>query len=118
MSHSDIAQTVAAAVTSQVKLWPYNEEELAIWFHLIKAQFTAAGIKLQKLKYAKALASLPKQVLRDILDTVNVCNASDQPFDRLKEVLCLGSSERAYGSPILSFFDSPWRCRASSPASS
>ncbi len=31
---------------------------------------------------------------------------------------CLGSSERVTGSPILSSSDSPWRCRASSPASS
>jgi hypothetical protein len=33
------------------------------------------------------LASLPKQVLQDILDTVDVCNESDQLFDLLKEVL-------------------------------
>jgi hypothetical protein len=33
------------------------------------------------------LASLPKQVLRDILDTIDVYNDSDQPFDHLKEVL-------------------------------
>jgi hypothetical protein len=40
-----------------------------------------------KLRYANALASLPKQVLQDILDTVDVCNKTDQPFDLLKEVL-------------------------------
>jgi hypothetical protein len=33
------------------------------------------------------LASLPKQVLWDILDIVDVCNESDQPFDLLKDVL-------------------------------
>jgi hypothetical protein len=33
------------------------------------------------------LASLPKQVLWDILDTVDVSNESDQPFDLLKEIL-------------------------------
>ncbi len=87
MSHSDNVQTAAAAATSQVKLCPYDEEEPAIWFCLIEKQFAAAGIKSQKLKYASALASLPKQVLRDILDTVNVCNESDQPLDFLKEVL-------------------------------
>jgi hypothetical protein len=78
MSHSENAQTVAVTVTSQVKLCPYDEEEPAIWFRLIK---------LQKLRYANALASLHKQVLQDILDTVDVCNDSDQPFDLLKEVL-------------------------------
>jgi hypothetical protein len=46
-----------------------------------------AGIKSQKLKYANALASLPKQVLRDILDALHVCNGSDEPFDLLKNTL-------------------------------
>jgi hypothetical protein len=73
MSHSDNAQTVATAGTSQVKLCPYNEEEPAIWFRLIEAQFTMAGIKPQNLRYTNALVSLPKQVLQDILDTVDVC---------------------------------------------
>ncbi len=54
---------------------------------LIEAQFAAAGIKSQKLKYANALANLPKQVLRDILDTIDVCNNSDEPFDFLKNTL-------------------------------
>jgi hypothetical protein len=36
------------------------------WFLFIEAKFAAAGIKSQKLKYANALASLPKQVLWDI----------------------------------------------------
>ncbi len=76
-----------AAATSQVKLCRYDEEEPAIWFRLLKAQFAAMGIKSQKLRYGNALASLPKQVLRDILGTVNICTESDQPFDLLKEIL-------------------------------
>ncbi len=71
-------------MTSQVKLCPYDEEDPAIWFRLIEAQFAAAGVKL---RYTNAFASLPKQVLWDILDTVDVCNESDQLFDLLKEVL-------------------------------
>ncbi len=43
------------------------------------ALFAAAGIKSQKFKYANALASLPKQVLRDIFDTLDVCNNSEEP---------------------------------------
>jgi hypothetical protein len=62
-------------------------EEPHIWFRLIKARFAAAGIKLQKLKYTNALPSLLKKVLRDILDTLDVCNDSDHPFDLLKTVL-------------------------------
>jgi hypothetical protein len=77
-----------------VKLCPYDEEEPHIWFCLIEAQFAAVGIKSQKLKYANALASLPKQVLRDILDTIDVCKDSDQPFDHLKDVL-LGQFEKS-----------------------
>ncbi len=83
----DLTSPVAAAATPQVKLCPYDEEEPHIWFHLIEAQFAAAGIKSQKLKYANALASLPKQVLRDILDTLDACNDSDEPFDFLKKNL-------------------------------
>jgi hypothetical protein len=60
MCHSDNVQTVAAAAIPQIKLCPYNEEEPAIWFCLIKAQFAAAGIKSQKLRYANALFSLLK----------------------------------------------------------
>ncbi len=69
MSETDNGQFVAAAATTQVKLCPYDEEEPAIWFCLIKAQFAAVGIKPQKVRYANAFASLPKQVLLDTLDT-------------------------------------------------
>ncbi len=81
MTCKDLTSPVAAAATSQVKLFPYDEEEPHIWFRLIEAQFVVAGIKSQKLKYANTLACLPKQVLRDILDTLDVCNDSAEPFD-------------------------------------
>jgi hypothetical protein len=87
MTHDDLATPVAAAATTQVKLCPYDEEEPHIWFRLIRAQFAAAGIRSQKLKYANALASLPKQVLQDILDMLDVCNESDEPFYYLKTSL-------------------------------
>jgi hypothetical protein len=87
MSRDNLTSPVAAAATAQVKLCPYDEEEPDIWFRLIEAQFAAAGIKSQKLKYANALASLPKQVLRDILDTLDVCNDSAEPFNYLKNTL-------------------------------
>jgi hypothetical protein len=54
---------------------------------IIEAQFAAAGIRSQKSKYANALASLPKQVLRDILHTLDICNDLDDPFDCLKDAL-------------------------------
>ncbi len=87
MSRDDLTTPVAAAATAQVKLCPYDEEEPHTRFRLIEAQFAAAGIKSQKLKFANALASLPKQVLQDILDTQDVCNNSAEPFDYLKNWL-------------------------------
>jgi hypothetical protein len=109
MTRDDLTHPVAAAATTLVKLYPYDEEEPHIWFRLIEAQFTAAGIRSQKLKYAKALANLPKQVLRDNLDTLDVCNDSDEPFDCLKDAL-LGQCSKSKW-----LFASPWKCRASSP---
>ncbi len=87
MTREDLTHPVTAAATTQVKLCPCDEEEPHIWFRIIEAQFAAAGIRSQKLKYANALASLPKQVLRDILDTLDVCNDSDEPLDHLKNTL-------------------------------
>jgi hypothetical protein len=87
MTLDNLTTPVATAATTKVKLCLYDEEEPHIWFLLIKAQFSAAGIRSQKLKYANALANLPKQVLRDILDTLDVCNESDEPFDYLKNTL-------------------------------
>jgi hypothetical protein len=78
MAQNDLIPPDAVAATSQVKRCPYDEEEPHIWFRLIEAQFAAAGFRSQKLKYANAQASLPKQVLRDILDAIDVCNDSDQ----------------------------------------
>jgi hypothetical protein len=59
IAQSDNGQTIVAAATSQVKLCPFDEEELAIWFRLIEVQSATAGIKSQKLRYANTLASLP-----------------------------------------------------------
>jgi hypothetical protein len=87
MTCDDLTSPVAAAATAQVKLCPYDKEEPHIWFRLIEAQFASAGIKSQKLKYANALVSLGKQVLRDILDTVDVCNDSAETFNFLKQTL-------------------------------
>jgi hypothetical protein len=87
MTREDLTHPVAVAATTQVELCPYDEEEPHIWFLLIEDQFAAAGIISQKLKYTNALASLPKQVLRDILNTLDVCNDSDEPFEHLKNTL-------------------------------
>jgi hypothetical protein len=115
MSLDDLTSPDAAVATAQVKLCPYDEEEPQIWFRLIKVQFAAAGIKSQKIKYVNALASLPKQVLWDILNTLDVCNDSAEPFDFLKNTL-LGQFEKSkWQSYCLNCFAFPWKCRALSP---
>jgi hypothetical protein len=115
MSRDTLVHLIAAAATTQVKLCPYDEKEPHIWFRIIKPQFAAAGIKSQKLKYANALVNLPKQVLQDILDTLHVCNDSDDPFDCLKDAL-LGQFGKSKWQTYFEFFASLWKCRASSPA--
>jgi hypothetical protein len=45
------------------------------------------GNQVAKTQVRQCFGHLPKQVLRDILDTVDVCNESDQPFDLLKDIL-------------------------------
>jgi hypothetical protein len=45
------------------------------------------GSDPKNLSMPIALASLAKQVLRDILDTLDVCNESDEPYDCLKDTL-------------------------------
>jgi hypothetical protein len=114
MTREDLTSPNAAAATSQVKLCPYDEEEQHIWFSLIEAQFAAAGIKSQKLKYANTLVSLPKQVLRDILYTLDVCNDSDELFNFLKNTL-LGQFGKSKWQSTLNCFVFPWKCRTSSP---
>jgi hypothetical protein len=84
MTREGLTTPVTAAATTQFKLCPFDVEEPHIWFRLNKAQFAAAGIRSQKPKYANALANLLKQVLRNILDPLDVCNESEKPFDYLK----------------------------------
>ncbi len=93
-TRDDLNTPVTAAATAQFKLCPYDEEEPHVWFHLIEAQFAAAVIRTQKLNYANTLGSLPKQVLWDILATLDVFNNSDEPFDCLKDTL-LGQFEKS-----------------------
>jgi hypothetical protein len=67
MALNDLVQPVAAAVTSQVKLCPYDEEEPHIWFRLIEAQFAAAGINFPQctVRYLQGLPTAPHPVTPD-----------------------------------------------------
>jgi hypothetical protein len=85
MPETDNGQTIAAAASTQ--LCPYDEEEQGLWCRLTEAQFTAGGVKSQKLKYAKAFGQPAQASPSGHLDTVDVCNDSGHPFDLLKDVL-------------------------------
>jgi hypothetical protein len=61
MSQNNLTHPVTEAAITRVKLCPYDEEEPHIWFRLIEAQFAAAGMRSQKLKYANALANCPSK---------------------------------------------------------
>jgi hypothetical protein len=93
----EVGQPVTAAATTQVTLCSYDEKERAIWFCLIKAQFAAASIKLQKLKYANALAILLKQVLWDILWTQMIPAMNQISRLTISKWFCWGSLARANG---------------------
>jgi hypothetical protein len=84
MSCDDLTTPVAAAATAQVKLCPYDEEEPHTWFRLIEAQLCSGRDQITKTQIRQRTWQLPKQVLRDILDTLDVCNNSAEPFDYLK----------------------------------
>ncbi len=57
MAPNDVVQPVAKAVTSQVKLCPYDEEEPHSWFRLIEAQFAASENQIRQRSPQSAQAS-------------------------------------------------------------
>jgi hypothetical protein len=61
MTREDLTSPVTAAATGLVKLCPNDEEELHIWFRLIKAQFAAAGIKSQNSNMPMPLPACPSK---------------------------------------------------------
>ncbi len=61
------------------------------------------------------MACLPKLVLWNILDTVDVSNELDQPFDLLKEGL-LGQFGKSKWQSYFELLRFPMECRATSPA--
>jgi hypothetical protein len=84
-----VSQELAAAlIPTQVKLCPYEEGESAIWVRLIEAQFTAAEVRSQKIKYA----NLPKQVLWDIW-IKSMRATSLTPLLMISRLFCKGNLE-------------------------
>jgi hypothetical protein len=74
-----------------------------------------AVIRSQKLKYANAVANLPKQVLWDILDTLGVCNDSDDPFDCLKDAM-LGQFGKSKWQSYFQLFCLPMEMQGLKPS--
>jgi hypothetical protein len=113
MSRDDLTSPVAAATTAQVKLCPYDEEAPHIWFRLIEAQFAAAGIKSQKLKYAKTLSPACPSKSFGTFWILSMFATTLPSHSIVGKTLCLGNLERANGSPTLNYSAFPWKCRAS-----
>jgi hypothetical protein len=111
-----VSQELTVALTpSQVKLCSYNEEEPAIWFRPIEAQYASAGIQSQKIKMATPLPTCPSKSfetfwIQSTLVTTQIT------LSMISQQFCWGNLARANGYPILSCFVCPWEWKASSPA--
>jgi hypothetical protein len=79
MSRDDLTHPVAAAATAQVKLCPFDEEEPHIWFRPSRLSLQRQGSDPKSSNTIDALASLHKQVLWDIFDTLDVCYNLNEP---------------------------------------
>jgi hypothetical protein len=87
MSHSDNGQTVAAAVTCQVKLCPKMRRNWPSGSASSRGSSPQQASNLKSSGTPMLWPAFLSKSFRTFLDTVYVCNESDQPFDLLKEVL-------------------------------
>jgi hypothetical protein len=87
MTRDDFTSPVVAAATAQVKFVLTMRRKHTFGSASSRPSLQRQESNHKNTKYANALASLPKQVLRDILDTLDVCNDSAELFDFLKNTL-------------------------------
>ena len=76
----------AAVHTVSLKLPPFWQEDLALWFHQVEAQFATKGITQQLTQYHYIVGSLAPETAREIRDVIVTIPATN-PFDTLKECL-------------------------------
>ena len=76
----------AAVHTVSLKLPPFWQEDPALWFHQMEAQFATKGITQQVTKYHYIVGSLAPEIAREVRDVI-VTVPAVAPFDTLKERL-------------------------------
>ena len=76
----------AAVHTVSLKLPPFWQDDPALWFHQVEAQFATKGITQQLTKYNYIVSSLAPEIGREVRDVI-VTVPADAPFDTLKERL-------------------------------
>ena len=75
-----------AVHTASLKLPPFWQEDPALWFHQVEAQFATKGITQQLTKYHYVVGSLAPEIAREVRDVI-VTVPAIAPFDTLKECL-------------------------------
>jgi hypothetical protein len=96
-----VSQGLAVPLTPfQVKLCPYDEEEPAIWFYLIEAQFAAAGIDLKRLIMAMPSPTCPNNSTGTFW-IQSMPATSPITVLVISRLFCWGNLARVSGNPIL-----------------
>ena len=69
-----------------LKLPPFWQEDPALWFHQVEAQFATKGTSQQLTKYHYNVGSLAPETAREVCD-VAVTIPATNPFETLKDHL-------------------------------
>ena len=76
----------SAIHTLSLKLPPFWQEDPALWFPQVEAQFATKGITQQLTKYHYIVGLLAPETAREVHDVIVTIPATN-PFDTLKEHL-------------------------------
>ena len=85
-SMADEALPEAAVASVSVKLPSFWPSDPQLWFAQVRAQFTTRGIKLQKTRFDKVVASLAPEYATEVRDLILTPPAMNS-YDTLREQL-------------------------------
>ena len=84
-SVSDAAAAVAAAATPQnVRLNPFNKDNVHLWFKSHEDEFTTNKIVKSTDKFSLARAKLPKSILDIYSEELDACRDQADAYDALR----------------------------------